>query len=121
MRRLLLVLLSFVFSWAFLRAPLLHVHNHDSSFARAGGLWHTHFQAAPSHGVRLEEPSPSHDGRLDWFNQARGRVSAFHPIPVQASIPAPTATFAWVVLTLTPRGHDPPLSSPRVPRGPPLQ
>src|SRR6266571_3399474 len=99
------IFLSFVFSWSFLRAPLQHVHDHDSPFAHAGGLWHTHFPSASSQGVSFEEPSPSHDGRLDWFNQARNRVSAFHPNPIQAPIPAPAATVAWVVPTLTPRAH----------------
>src|SRR5438094_7224826 len=121
MRRCILIFLAFVFSWAFLRAPLEHIHEHDSASAHTGGLWHTHFRVAPLQGVRLEEASPSHDGRMDWFNQARSRVSAFHPNPVQAPIPAPNATVALVVPAVTPRAHDPPSTSPRVPRGPPIQ
>src|SRR6266498_238851 len=120
MRRCVLVFLSFAFSWAFLRAPLEHIHEHDSASAHTGGLWHTHFRGAPLQGVSLEEPSPSHDGRLDWFNQATGPISAPYPNPAQAPIPAPTATVGRVVPTLTPHAHDPPLTSPRVPRGPPI-
>src|SRR5215467_10121617 len=110
MRRFVTMLLALVFSWAFLRAPFQHVHYHDSGFARIGGLWHIHLQATPAQGVSLEEPSPYHDSRLDWFNQTQGRTGGFYANPVQLrSAPSSTAV-ELVVATLTPRAHDPPLA-----------
>src|SRR5215472_7424983 len=116
MRRFVTMLLALVFSWAFLRAPFQHVHYHDSGFARIGGLWHIHLQARPAQGVSLEEPSPYHDSRLDWFNHAQGRIDGFYANPVQVQVRSTLSSIAvaWVVPTLTPRAHDPPLASPLV-------
>src|SRR5215831_17665488 len=108
MRKFLTMSLALVFFWAFLRAPFQHVHHHHSAIAHIGGLWHTHFHVTSAQRVSLEEPSPHHDSRLDWFNQDGSGVSAFCPNPVRAPETSTISAVACVVRTLTPRAHDPP-------------
>src|SRR5262245_42823756 len=119
MRNLATICLYFVFSWAFLRAPFQHVHDHDSAVAQTGGLWHAHFHVTPAQ-VSLEEPNPHHDSSLDWFNQANGSIIPFCPNSIRLRSIVPSTAIAWIVPTLTPRAHDPPLASRLVPRAPPL-
>ena len=112
--------------WGFLQAPFDHIHpGEDFEHEMAAALVHMHEH---KHGtfagkdVHLAEYSPVEDDEIDvLWNAAASANFVLHAdaeLTGRASVPAPSVASASIVVPQH-RGHDPPESSPKIPRAPP--
>jgi len=110
--------------WAFLQAPFDHIHpGEDFEHEMAAALVHVHEHVTfAGHDPRVAEYSPVEDDEIDvLWNAAASANFVLHADaeptgPV--AIPAPSFASAAIVVPQH-RGHDPPESSPKIPRAPP--
>ena len=111
--------------WGFLQAPFDHIHPGEDFQHEATSLpvhLHVH-QGFAGHGPGVAEFTPSSDDEIDvlWNAAASANVQLVHPdaeIAGSVQAPAPERVSAAILVPLH-RGHDPPQSSPRIPRAPP--
>jgi hypothetical protein len=117
------ILLSLALLVAFVQAPFLHTHQHESTQKHAGAFLHVHLGLATPHSKNPEirDLDPDEDALYEgWFSAP----------PVAAGLIAPVLRTEPLVLPLPERsgwtlevplqvGHDPPLICPKSPRGPP--
>jgi hypothetical protein len=110
--------------WGFLQAPFDHLHpgeDFDHEMASAPVHLHQHATFAGNR-VGLSEYSPVEDDEIDvLWNAAASANFVLHADAEptgRVSIPAPSAASAAIVVPQH-RGHDPPESSPKIPRAPP--
>ena len=110
--------------WGFLQAPFDHIHpGEDFEHEMAAALVHVHEHATfAGKDVHLAEYSPTEDDEIDvLWNAAASANFVLHAdaeLTGRVSLPAPSVASAAVVVPQH-RGHDPPASSPKIPRAPP--
>jgi len=110
--------------WGFLQAPFDHIHpGEDFEHEMASALVHVHEHATfAGKDVRLAEYSPVEDEEIDvLWNAAASAIFVLHAdadLTGRVSLPAPSVASAAIVIPWH-RGHDPPESSPKIPRAPP--
>jgi len=110
--------------WGFLQAPFDHIHpGEDFEHEMASAPVHVHEHATfVGKDVRLAEYSPAEDEEIDvLWNAAPSANFVLHAdaeLTGRVSLPAPSFASAAIVIPRH-RGHDPPESSPKIPRAPP--
>ena len=112
--------------WGFLQAPFDHIHpGEDFERESASAPVHLHVhETFAGHGASVAAYTSPEDNEIDvlWSAAPSASVQLFHVVAElgeRVSIPAPSVASA---ATLVPqhRGHDPPESSPKIPRAPPV-
>lgn len=110
--------------WGFLQAPFDHIHpGEDFEHQMAASLVHVHEHAAfAGNNARLTEYSPAEDEEVDvLWNAAASANFVLHTdaeLTGRVSVAATLVASAAIVVPWH-RGHDPPESSPKIPRAPP--
>ena len=110
--------------WGFLQAPFDHIHpGEDFEHEMASAPVHLHEHATfPGNDRRVAEYSPVEDEEIDvLWNAAAAANFVLHAdadLTGRVSLPAPSVASAAIVIPWH-RGHDPPESSPKIPRAPP--
>jgi hypothetical protein len=110
--------------WGFLQAPFDHIHPGEELEHQATSTpvhLHVH-ETFAGHGPFIA-PHTADDDEIDvlWNAAASANVVLVHPdadFAERAPMPAPSMVSA-AILEPRHRGHDPPESSPKVPRAPP--
>jgi hypothetical protein len=118
------VLLSLALLVAFVQAPFLHTHQHESTQRHAGAFLHFHVRSAHPLGKSPEFRGldPNEDAQYQgWFSatatDSGSMIPVIHAQP--STLPAPELS-GWSTETPIRSGHDPPLLNPRSPRAPPV-
>jgi hypothetical protein len=108
---------------AFVQAPFVHFHLHESTQKHSGSLFHVHLQHLSPHSSQpgFRGWDPDDDAQFqDWFSATRYH-SAFTPVILTAPFITPRLPIArWSPPAITPSAHDPPDISARPPRAPPV-
>jgi len=110
--------------WGFLQAPFDHIHpGEDFEHEMAAALVHVHEHATfAGKDLRLAEYSPTEDEEIDvLWNAAAAANFVLHADAEptgRVDEPDPSVASAAIVVPQH-RGHDPPESSPKIPRAPP--
>jgi hypothetical protein len=108
--------------WGFLQAPFDHIHPEDLDHQATSGVVHLHgHKALTGHGPFIA-PRTADDDEIDvlWTIATSAHVvlHADTELAERVSVPDPSFTSAAVSIPWH-RGHDPPESSPKIPRAPP--
>ena len=118
------ILVSLALLVAFVQAPFLHTHQHESTQRHAGAFLHFHLKSSHSVGrsPELRGLDPNEDAQYQaWFSatatDSGSMTTVIHAEPF--TLPAPEHR-GWSTETPLRTGHDPPLLSPRSPRAPPV-
>ena len=109
------------FLWAFIQGPFDHIHpeglDHDDAPPA-----HLHFAEVFAGGGPYLAPRTSDDDEIDVpWNAAPATVTVVYAdltLIDRVEIPEPSVEFVALLIP-RPRAHDPPASSPRIPRAPP--
>jgi len=109
--------------FAFIEAPFLHTHQHESTRHHPGPAFHLHFPSIEQggNGPAFRSLNPDDDAQsLSWLSLTPTHLNpAAPPVPAEFfSVPAPESGR----LAVDPRhrkGHDPPPLTPQNPRAPP--
>src|SRR5512143_532620 len=110
--------------WGFLQAPFDHIHpGEDFAHEAASAPLHLHVHdALAGNGPTVTAYTPAEDDEIDvLWNAATSASLALHTHAGPAervSVPAPSMA-SVAILVPRHRGHDPPESSPKIPRAPP--
>lgn len=110
---------------AFMQAPSLHVHQHESTEGHEGDLLHTHvahFEAPPSGQPEWRDIDPDDDARfVEWIAKGRADSGFAHVAVTSADIafPLPVLSECQTIIH-QPRTHDPPVFHIFRPRAPPV-
>jgi hypothetical protein len=108
---------------AFLEAPFLHTHQHESTQHHPGPVFHLHFPSIEhsGNGPEFRSLNPDDDAQfLNWVSLT--------PTHLNPAVPGIPAEFFTVPALETSRltvdgpqqnGHDPPPLTPQNPRAPP--
>ena len=108
---------------AFIEAPFLHTHQHESTQHHPGPVFHLHFPSIEygGKGPAIRSLNPDDDAQfLSWVS-----VTPTHLIPAAPALPAefftvpPPELRRWTIDARHPRGHDPPPLTTQNPRAPP--
>ena len=123
MRPFAAIFTSFALGVAFIQAPFLHVHQHETTQRHPGALLHLHLKSVhpTGSGPELRNLDPNDDAQLqNWFSATTSADTGLTPvIPVENySIRGPEFN-EWTVEAPLLNGHDPPLLCIRNPRAPP--
>ncbi|MBZ5677183.1 MAG: hypothetical protein LAP61_23305 [Acidobacteriia bacterium] len=110
--------------WGFLQAPFDHIHPGEELEHQATSApvhLHVH-EAFAGHGPFIA-PHTADDDEIDvlWNAATSAHVVLVHPdadLAERVPVPAPALAFNPVLIPRH-RGHDPPESSPKIPRAPP--
>ena len=109
---------------AFVQAPFLHTHQHESTQKHAGGFLHVHFRCATpvSKSPELRGLDPDEDALYEgWFSAPPADSGSVTPVIHAESFSLPVPEHAgWAEESPLRIGHDPPLICPKSPRGPPV-
>ena len=117
------ILVSLALLVAFVEAPFLHTHQHESTQRHAGAFLHFHLKSVHPIGTSPEfrDLDPNEDAQFQsWFSATATDSGSITPV-IHAepfTLPAPELS-GWSTETPLRTGHDPPLLSPRSPRAPP--
>lgn len=110
--------------WGFLQAPFDHIHpGEDFEHEAMSVPVHLHEHATPlGHSPGVTVYSPAEDDEIDvlWSAATSANV-VLHTgadLAARIALPAPSRASA-AILVPQHRGHDPPESSPKIPRAPP--
>jgi len=110
--------------WGFLQAPFDHIHpGEDFAHQAASAPVHLHaHDAFSSNGPAATTCTPAEDDEIDvLWNAAACASLVLHMhagLAERVSVPAPSIA-SVAILVPRHRGHDPPESSPKIPRAPP--
>ena len=108
--------------WGFLQAPFDHIHPEELEHRATSAPVHLHVhEAFTGHGPLICRRTAD-DDEIDvpWSaaTSANVELPADAELSERVSVPTPSLAAA-AVLVPRPRGHDPPESSPKIPRAPP--
>ena len=108
---------------AFVQAPFLHVHQHESTENHPGAFLHTHFahvEVTHSTQPELRDLDPDDDAQFQNWYSAATSDSAFTPVILASlfSVPTPELTNCHTI-AVEPSAHGPPLLNTATPRAPP--
>jgi hypothetical protein len=108
---------------AFVQAPFLHVHLHESTEKHSGAFLHSHFahiEATHCTQPALRDLDPDDDAQFqNWFSVTTSD-SGFTPVILPSLFSVPTPQIAnWLPGTIEPSAHGPPLLNTATPRAPP--
>jgi hypothetical protein len=123
-RSFLCILVNLSLALAFVQAPFLHVHQHESTEKHAGAFIHAHFLHIDGHyssKPELRDLDPDDDAQFQkWFAVASGD-SAFSPVLLTSlcSVARP-AMSNCPVIPIEPNAHGPPPVRTTPPRAPPV-
>ena len=110
--------------WGFLQAPFDHIHpGEDFEHEAMSTPVHLHeHETFPSRGLTAEVYAPAEDDEIDvlWSAATSANVllHADANLAERVTLPTPSRVSA-AILVPRHRGHDPPESSPKLPRAPP--
>ena len=118
--------------WGFLQAPFDHIHPEELEHEITSAPVHIHMHETAMHETAGHETAAEHGPAIaphiadDDEVDVLWSVTTSAPIVLHASaelgerltLPAPSPTSAAVLIPQH-RGHDPPGSSPKIPRAPP--
>lgn len=112
----------FVLLWGFVQAPFDHIHPGELEHEVTSAPVHVHaHEAAAEHGPAIA-PHTADDDEVDvlWSVTTSAHIvlHASAELGERLTLPSPSRTSA-AVLVPQHRGHDPPESSPKIPRAPP--
>ena len=118
------ILLSLALLVAFVQAPFLHTHQHESTQKHAGAFLHVHLKLATpvSKSPELRGLDPDEDALYEgWFSAPPTDLGSMTPVIVAEpfSLPLPERG-GWTVVTPLQFGHDPPPLCSNSPRAPPV-
>ena len=118
------VLANLALLLAFVQAPALHVHSHETTERHAGSLIHTHLEHAGTHSGLLPEWrdfDPDDDARLLNWTAANPSDSGLASVNLTAFyITTPKLGLtARRNIAFRPNAHDPPALDATSPRAPP--
>jgi hypothetical protein len=123
-RSFLCILVNLSLALAFVEAPFLHVHQHESTEKHAGALIHAHLLHIDGHHSskpELRDLDPDDDAQFQkWFAVATSD-SAFSSVILTSlfSVPRP-AMSNRPVIRIEANAHGPPLPKATTPRAPPV-
>jgi len=123
-RPFLCILVNLSLALAFVQAPFLHVHQHESTEKHEGAFIHAHFLHIDGHHSskpELRDLDPDDDAQFQkWFAVASGD-SAFSPVLLTSlcSVARP-AMSNCPVIPIEPNAHGPPPVRTTPPRAPPV-
>ena len=123
MQSVLCIIVNLSLVLAFLQAPFLHVHTHESTDKHGGAFIHTHFlrvDGRQSTESELRNLDPDADAQFQkWFTIATVD-SGLQPVILSClfCLPAP-AKSTWLSVGVEPNAHGPPLLQTIIPRAPP--
>ena len=108
--------------WGFLQAPFDHIHPEDLDHPATSGIVHLHgHKTLTGHGPFIA-PRTDDDDEIDvtWSVTTSAHVvlHADTEMAERVSVPDPSFVSAPHLIPWH-RGHDPPESSPKIPRAPP--
>jgi hypothetical protein len=108
--------------WGFLQAPFDHIHPEDLDHPPTSSLVHLHAHAKLTGGGPCISPQTADEDEIDvlWSVTTSAHL-VLHPnteLTKGVSVPEPSLAAAAVAIPWL-RGHDPPESSPKIPRAPP--
>ncbi|MGI8744556.1 MAG: hypothetical protein ACR2NN_18680 [Bryobacteraceae bacterium] len=124
MRVLTSVLANLALLLAFVQAPSLHVHPHETTARHLGSFFHTHLAHAGTHSGSVPEWrdfDPDDDAQLLNWTPANPSDSGLAPV-ILAAFYITTPMLALVTrrhIAFRPNAHDPPASTSTSPRAPP--
>jgi len=108
---------------AFVEAPFLHTHQHEATQRHPGPVFHLHLKLAhaASNTREFRGVNPDDDAQIQsWFSVTPADSRYIAPALAAELFSIPILERSkWVVEAPLQIGHDPPLLSPRNPRGPP--
>ena len=110
--------------WGFLQAPFDHIHpGEDFAHEAMSAPVHLHLHDAfAANGPVATAYTPAEDDEIDVLWNAAASASLVLPtyagVAERVSVPAPSIV-SVAILVPRHRGHDPPESSPKIPRAPP--
>lgn len=109
---------------AFVQAPFLHVHEHESTEHHQGALFHTHFgHVSVTHSTQpeLRDLDPDDDALFQSWFSVSATDAGFTPVILTSSfcVPSPRIT-NWRAVDIEPSAHGPPLLNATNPRPPPV-
>ena len=117
------ILLSLTLLIAFVEAPFLHTHQHESTQRHAGAFFHFHLTSAHPVGTSPEFRGfdPNEDAQYQaWFSatatDSGSMTPAIYAEPYTLAAPEHSG---WSIETPLRTGHDPPPLSLKSPRAPP--
>lgn len=110
--------------WGFLRAPFDHIHPREDFEHEAMAVpVHLHEHATlPGHRPSVTGYSPAEDDEIDvlWNAATSANVVLHADADLAERVAVPTRSrVSAAILVPQHRGHDPPESSPKIPRAPP--
>jgi hypothetical protein len=108
--------------WGFLQAPFDHIHPEDLDHPATSALVHLHVHAMPAGSGPYIAPHTDDDDEIDvlWSVATSANVVLYADAELGELTPLPVPTPASVAVVVPRhRGHDPPESSPKIPRAPP--
>jgi hypothetical protein len=123
-RSFLCILVNLSLALAFVQAPFLHVHQHESTEKHAGAFIHAHFLHIEGHHPtkpELRDLDPDDDAQFQKWLAATTGNSAFSPVLLTSmfAVPRP-AMSSCPVIPIEPNAHGPPPPTATVPRAPPV-
>jgi hypothetical protein len=109
--------------WGFLQAPFDHIHPEDLDHPATSSLVHLHAHARFTGDGPYIGRHTADDNEIDvlWSVTTSAHVvlHADTDLAERVSVPDPSFASAAVLIPRH-RGHDPPESSPKIPRAPPV-
>ena len=123
MPSVLCILVNLALVLAFVQAPFLHIHLHESTEKHSGAFLHSHFahlEASHSTQPALRDLNPDDDAQFqNWFSVTTSDAG-FTPVILTSlcSVAAPQIT-NWRPVAIEPSAHSPPLLNAATPRAPP--
>ena len=114
--------MSFALGVAFIQAPFLHVHQHETTQRHPGALLHLHLRSVhpTGSGPEFRNLDPDDDAQhQNWFS-ATSADAGLAPVILAKAYAISVPEFnEWTVEAPRLNGHDPPLLCIRNPRAPP--
>ena len=108
---------------AFVQAPFLHIHEHESTERHAGAFFHSHFahvEANHSSKPVLRDLDPDDDAQFQQWFSATTIDSGVTPVVLISFFSVPAPQFVnWSPGAVEPSAHGPPLLNAAGPRPPP--
>ena len=108
--------------WGFLQAPFDHIHPEELEHQVTSGLVHLHLHATLAGHETYIATHTADDDEIDvqWSVTTTAHVVLHADTTLAERVFVPVPSVASIAILIPwHRGHDPPDSSPRVPRAPP--
>ena len=123
MRRLHITLGVATLLWGFLQAPFDHIHpGEELEHQATAAPVHLHVHGSIAVDGLALAPRTADDDEIDVLWSIAKAAQGFHAAPPALAERVeilPPAAVAEAVVVPQPRAHDPPESSPKIPRAPP--